>query len=101
MGIPSLFQHLFPLFAQTALSLHRPDSPVQPDRQTGAYALDNLHQNDNEHHRRQHHTVIVLIVPIVNGNLTQTAAADGACHSAIAENGDKRGGDRRMTFHTI
>ena len=72
-------------------------SPFQPliaaAGQPRTQTLEQLHQQDQDHHRHQHHQILVAIVAVVDGDLTQTAAADDTAHGGVTQNGSQGNGD--------
>ena len=57
------------------------------DRETGSHALEDLYQHNQKQNRNRHNQVLVSVVAVVNGNFTETAAADDAAHGGVAEYG--------------
>ena len=76
-------------FAPTPLSAGA-DPAVEPDRQASADGLEDLHQDDQHHHRDPEDDVHAALVAQIQRHGAQSAAADGAGHGAVAEDGDKR-----------
>src|SRR5699024_1471453 len=58
----------------------------------GADGLEQLHQHDQQHHGHQHDAGLVAVVAVGDGHFAQAAAADGARHGRIAQNGGQGGG---------
>ena len=70
-----------------------PDSFVTLSCQSHANLLNNLDNDDQNGYRHQHDVRLITVVTVVDGNAAQSAAANRACHSGIAQNGG--GGDSR------
>ena len=65
------------------------------DSQLCADGLQDLHQHDQQGRCKELQHNIKAVIPVVDGDLAQTAAADDAGHSAVAHDGggsaDSRG----------
>ena len=58
----------------------------------GAEGLEQLHDDNQQDNCHIHNQVLVTIVAVVDGNFTQTAAADDAGHCGVAQDGGDCGG---------
>ena len=53
----------------------------------GTDGLEDLDQEDEEYHGKYHDEIFIAVVTIIDGDLTQTAAADDTAHSGVSQNG--------------
>ena len=89
-----LFCRIFPVFASDSDAFHFLTDPfVTLSCQSHADLLDDLDDDDQDCYGHQHDVGLITVITIVDGNTTQSAAADRACHGRIAEYGG--GGDSR------
>ena len=68
------------------------DTFIQTDCQMGTDALEHLHQQDKNDNRKQHDQIFVTVVAVVDGNFTESAAADDTAHGRVAQNGGNGNG---------
>ena len=66
---------------------------IQLDRKAGADALEYLNDNDEQDDGQQHHQVFIAVIAVVDGDITEAAAAHDTTHGGVAQNGgDGNGG---------
>ena len=66
----------------------------RPPANEVADQLDDLDDDDDRDDRGDHDVVLPAVVAVVDGHLAQAAAADGARHRGVADEGDRQGRDR-------
>ena len=66
--------------------------PVDPVGQEHAGILEDLLHDDQQDHSHDHDISLIAVVTVADRDVTESSAAHGACHGAVAQDGAKADG---------
>ena len=52
----------------------------------GSYALENLNEDYKQYNGDQNYHIVITLITLHDGDVSESAAADGAAHCRITEN---------------